>query len=277
MNYLKIESLKKAKRKGFYDVITSEGKYLLSENIIVQYTIINGAEFEKNEFDKIIKKNEDEKIINSVYSYIAFKMRSENEIKDYLVNKNASNSLIEKCIRDLKNLGYINDNELTKAVMNYTINNHKGPKAVEMKLKERGIDNKIVDATCKLYDDDKENEVISLIIDSIISKYQKYPIKKQKQKIQEKLLRDGFSSNIIFNQVSKLNLVFCNDDELEKDILKVVKTLQNYKYKDCKDYEIKNKFINKMLSKGYSYNDISKYIDKYIEVIIESFDKDYLD
>ena len=107
--------------------------------------------------------------------------------------------------------------------------------------------------------------------------YQKYPIKKQKQKIQEKLLRDGFSSNIVFNQVSKLNLVFCNDDELEKDILKVVKTLQNYKYKDCKDYEIKNKFINKMLSKGYSYNDISKYIDKYIEVIIESFDKDYLD
>lgn len=277
MNYLKIESLKKAKRKGFYDVITSEGKYLLSENIIVQYTIINGAEFEKNEFDKIIKKNEDEKIINSVYSYIAFKMRSENEIKDYLVNKNASNLLIEKCIRDLKNLGYINDNELAKAVMNYTINNHKGPKALEMKLKERGIDNKIVDATCKLYDDDKENEVISLIIDSIISKYQKYPIKKQKQKIQEKLLRDGFSSNIVFNQVSKLNLVFSNDDELEKDILKVVKTLQNYKYKDCKDYEIKNKFINKMLSKGYSYNDISKYIDKYIELIIESFDKDYLD
>lgn len=260
MSKLEIKSLKKAKRKGFYEVETTNGKYVLSENIIVSNGIINNALFEEGYFEEILKKNEDEKIIFSVYNYITFKMRSEKEIKDYLEGKGANTALVNKCINDLKNLGYINDYELAKSLMNYIINNHKGPKALQIKLKEKGIDDKIIDDVCSLYTSSKQEEVINIIMDSLINKYQNEPVKKQKQKIQEKLIRDGFSSNIVFSIVSSLNLTFNNQDKLEKDALKIKDTLNSIKYKDCNKYEIKNKFINKLLLKGYEYKDINNYL-----------------
>ena len=113
MNHLlKIDLVKKSRRKGYYDVYILNEKYTLSENIIVNYELLKGKEFTEEKFLKIIESNNDEKLMESVYNYISYQMRSEKEVVDYLIKKEASSEFINKCIDNLKQLNYINDYEL---------------------------------------------------------------------------------------------------------------------------------------------------------------------
>ena len=260
MPQLKIETIKKARKKGFYDIQTSNGKYCISENLIVEYEILKDREFDEELFNKIIQKNNKEKLLISVYNYISYQMRSTKEVVDYLRKKEASIEDTDNIINKLIEQGYINDEMLSKYILDDVIRNKKGPKYLENKLKLKGIESKIIYECVSKYTSLVEEENIAYLINKLKEKNSDLPIKKQKERIAQKLIRDGFSSNVVFRLINITDFDFNGLSKLEEDAVKIIKSIENSKYGSLSSYEKKNKIVNKLLMKGYEYEDIKNII-----------------
>lgn len=250
-----IEILKVTKDKKKFIVLTNEKEYKFNEDIIVEYYILKGATFTEKEFKKILKASEVSDIFNKTLNYLSFQQRSEYEIYSYIKEKGASHQDIEKIIKRLKDYGYINDSSLANYLLDLMIRQKKGPKVLEKKLFEKRIDELVTKDVLSKYDYDKENEVVSLVCESLIKKNTDKPVKVQKQKIYEKLVRDGFSGEVINHNI---NILEFNDDSLEK-LPKEIEKLE-YKYRDLDERKKKEKIIASLLRKGYEYYQITKYL-----------------
>jgi len=260
MPQLKIETIKKARKKGFYDIQTSNGIYCISENLIVEYEILKDREFDEELFNKIIQKNEKEKLLISVYNYISYQMRSTKEVVDYLRKKEASIEDTDNIINKLTEQGYINDEILSKYILDDVIRNKKGPKYLETKLKLKGVESKIIYDCVSKYTSLVEEENIAYLINKLKEKNSDLPIKKQKERIAQKLIRDGFSSSVVFRLINITDFDFNGLSKLEEDAVKIIKSIENSKYRFLSSYEKKNKIVNKLLMKGYEYEDIKNII-----------------
>lgn len=254
---VEILKLTKTKRSKKILVETSIGEYKLSEDTIVNFLVLKGKTFTIDEFNKIIDSEKSNDLFNKVLNYISYQMRSEYEIEKYLLDKDASSEDVGLIIEKLKKFGYLNDEELANYVFDSVLRNQKGPKVLENKLQEKRIDNLIIKEYLNKYNYSLEYEVASEVIEKEKNKNNDEPIKKQKQSIYNKLLRYGFSSNIINNIVSELKLVDNSSEKLEKEIEKLL-----YKYRSLEKKELKQKMIKSLISKGYEYSEI---IDKISE------------
>ena len=162
--------------------------------------------------------------------------------------------LIDVCTR-LKDLGYVNDLLYSKQIVEY-YKQTKGISYIERFLREKLVDQDIIDEALLAYDSYEEMENAIKIASKYSLLNRKYPLKKQQALIMQKLSRDGFSSRSISSSINKIELVDESDDTLDRDILKQIK---KYEGKDISSYEKKQKIISSLMNKGYSY---SKIIEK---------------
>ena len=84
MNQNKINSIKKLKKKGMYEITINDDVYKVTEDLIVKYYLIKDKILTDDELDLLKSKIEDENILLKVYNYISYQFRSEKEIEDYL-------------------------------------------------------------------------------------------------------------------------------------------------------------------------------------------------
>lgn len=253
---VEILKLTKTKRSKKILVETSIGEYKLSEDTIVNFLVLKGKTFTIDEFNKIIDSEKSNDLFNKVLNYISYQMRSEYEIEKYLLDKDASSEEVASIIEKLKEFGYLNDKELANYVYDSVVRSKKGPKVLENKLQEKRIDNLIIKECLDKYNYSLEYEVVSEVIEKIKNKKNDEPIKKQKQSIYNKLLRDGFSSNIINSIIGELKLVDNSSEKLEKEIEKLL-----YKYRTLEKNEQK-KMIRSLINKGYEYSEIMNKISE---------------
>lgn len=250
-----IEILKVEKDKKKFIVKTSEGEYKFTEDIIVNYLVLKGKTFTEKEFKKIIKENGTDELFNKALNYISYQQRSEYEIYSYLKEKGAESTEITKIIKKIKDFGYINDEALANYLLEYATLQKKGPKFLEKKLQEKRIAQDTINKTLLKYDEVLEREVVEILASKLVTKNTDKPVKVQKAHIYEKMMRDGFSSDVISYVIN--NLEFCDNslDHLEKEIEKL-----QYKYRDLDEYKRKEKIIASLLRKGYDYSIVTKYL-----------------
>lgn len=258
-NTIKIESIKKLKRPGFYSLITNEETITIADDVIVKFCLTKDLELEKDVFEEIKKYNEKNNFYLKAMHYIYYQMRSEFEVREYLQKYSLNNEDIDDIIDKLKELKFIDDNELCKLILESTINSLKGPNCFIQKVKQRKLD---VNLNDYLYDKDIEEEVIQNVIEKNVSKKETLPLKKQKEQLYSKLIRDGFSHDLINYYINKVEFIDKSDISLDKELKKLIR-----KYQDLDDKTKKTKIINSLIQKGYSYSQI---ISK-----INSIDNDY--
>ena len=70
----------------------------------------------------------------------------------------------------------------------------------------------------------------------------------------QKLLRDGFSENLVFREVSKLKFTDNSYETLQRDYEKLLR-----RYQDLDKSERKRKIITSLLNKGYAYSEVNKF------------------
>ena len=196
----------------------------LPSDVIVEYRILKDKELEIDVFEKVLDSADMNKWFNKTLNFLSFKDRTIKEVKDYLEKNEAIDSHIEEITNKLINMRLLNDEEYSCKYLEEIIRKKKGLKYFKYQLTNKGVSSNIIEKVASNYP-------VELIIDELI------PVI-QKQKINDKLLRDGFSSNII-NQV--LNRIKWTEDIKKRLISEIEK-------------------IKKLLSKGYTYQDIKKYL-----------------
>ena len=243
-----VKSIKKLKSKNLYLVTIDDEDYKVTDDLIVKYALSKDKKINDFTYDEFIKDVGLDYYYIKVCNYISYQFRSENEIRDYLKSSGCSEEGIEALITKLKNVSLIDDKMLSQFILNSMINNLKGPKAYANKLFERKV---LAQAN---YDKDIEIEVLEKSIEKNKDKYVKYPSKKQKNCLIQKLLRDGFSENLVFKEVSKLKFTDNSYETLQRDYEKLLR-----RYQDLDKSERKRKIITSLLNKGYAYSEVNKF------------------
>lgn len=236
-----------------YEITINGCDYIVTEDLIVKYTLIKGRELTTEELSKIESEIINENLLLKVYNYISYQFRSEYEIKKYLYGLSANENQVNDIIIKLKSLNMIDDNYLSVSILNYCIAQLKGPKIYKNKLYERRIE------IIHNYNDNDQVEAINKSIEKNKDKNKKLPALKQKLLLTQKLLRDGFEEKYVYKLIDEVSFDDDTDEQLER-LIKEYEKLQ-IKYSKYTDYEKRNRIINNLMSKGYTYKQISKLIN----------------
>ncbi len=148
--------------------------------------------------------DEFEKYLNKSFHFLSFRPRSEKEVRDNLLKKKASTEVIERVITSLNEHKFLNDQEFARWFIEQRLRfNPKGIRIIKMELKQKGIDQEIIDeAITNLSSDDGEllnNDLESAkkLVEKKLPKYRGLEKQIIYQKLGAFLARRGFGWDTI--------------------------------------------------------------------------------
>ena len=186
-------------------------------------------------------------------------MLSIKQAKEFLQKQGYTDLTV---IDRLKKEGYLSDDLFLKSFINDQINlKISGPIKITNDLVKLGIAKNKVDDYLKTIDNNIWLEKINKYLNKKIKSNRRYSINKLKQKIQIDLHNKGFMEEQITTCLA--NLDFPDDDEiLKKDMLKIKQQLLKQQLDNKK--ELNYKLKQKLLAKGYSYDQINTIVNEEI-------------
>lgn len=179
------------------------------------------------------------------------RIQSEHLLKTYLKEKGAKDEIIDKIIKRLKSLGYLNDLEYAKFYIDLKGRKY-GPHKLLYHLKEEAMVNTYnIREGFKGYD---EKAVLENLVDKELLKI-KGSKRGFKKKVTNKLYKKGFNLNTVMEVVNKKfeNLTYNELEDLKKDYEKELTKLNK---KDLEKYEKEKRIRAKLLRKGYDLSNI---------------------
>ena len=142
MKIIKFKKMAGSKYKVFLD---NGENILLHENIIIKYNLLITKKIEED-YDDIIKDNNNYMIYDMTVKYISKKMRCESEIRKYLKSKEINDELSDKIIIKLRENGLLNDRDYVKSYISDKVRlNNIGLNKIKSELYKLKLDKDIVD------------------------------------------------------------------------------------------------------------------------------------
>ena len=172
----------------------------LYEDVIIKNNLLYKKEIDEFLLEKLDIDNNKEDIYNKCVKYISVRIRSINEIKEYLKRKEIDNILIETTIDKLIKNNLLNDEIFAKAFIKDKLNfTTMGPYRIEQELKKHKIDSNLI----YKYLNEIDDETIDNKINKQITKLMKSNRKKQniRNKIYTNLLSLGYSNEMILRNI----------------------------------------------------------------------------
>lgn len=202
----KIEKQKNNLKK--YSIfIDYEFAFRIDEVDLLYYNLKENEHIKKEKYDNILKNILLKQAKDKALKYLSYKMRSEKQVRDKLIQNQFPSNVINKVINILKKYNYINDEEFAKTFIKNKMNiKGYGSFKISYDLKLQGINEEVFKKY--LYDENFVNEEKEAII-LLKKKIKNIPnIKnidyKEKQKLYAYLSRRGFSYNTINNVFKKI-------------------------------------------------------------------------
>ena len=223
--------------------------YLVNEDQIVSYRLIKGNVLDQKTYKTLMTDVNNTVYYNKALHFIDFKPRTKKEINEYLTKFQLYESTINKIIKKLEKIGFIDDERYANRYTEELIRKGKGKKAIYNLLIKKGIEQDLINENLSKYEKDDEFANALRIAEKLVKPESDYPIKKQKMQLIEKLLREGYGQDAINYAMS--NITFT--DNSQERLIKEYEKLQD------KNIE-KEKIIARFLAKGYEYSDIKRIL-----------------
>jgi len=195
---MKISSYTK-QRNGQYKIRFEDDSYiLLHEDLILKYELLIKKELDDELKDEILLENKSYVIYDEAIKYLSRKMRSIEEMKQYLIKKDYTDDLIKKVLDKLKDQGYLNDLAYAKAFVHDRIAlSSDGPYKIKSSLKKNLIKDSYIKEALESFTDDVQHERVEKLVQKSI----KTNHTKGKRMLKQKLLLDlsnlGYSKEIV--------------------------------------------------------------------------------
>lgn len=231
-------------------------KYKIHTVAYTNYYVSNNTYIDDEFLSKLLKESSYYFTKDQVIKRLKLKDYSKYEIKEIIKSK-LEEEESERLISDLERNNYINDYNYVKYIFESANSKLKGRLYINNILKNKGIDEKIIESFYSYFD---ERKLAKKLINKEYKKLEnKYPINTIINKISYKLNYNGFNEEIINDELENLKGLNNNVDEeiLLKDYTKVVKKYQN-KYKNK---ELERKVIETLVAKGYNYKSVKALIE----------------
>ena len=236
------------KKNDMYNIVLEDGTVLVAhQNLILKYDLLIKKSI-TNELRNIIEEENLTYIAyNIALKYIANKMRTKKEIKEYLLKKEVDETIANNVIEMLENDSYIKDETYTVAFINDKINlSNDGPNKILRELVDKGIDQSIAFSKIEIFDKETQKEKIKMIADKLIKNNKTKSTYFLKNKIIEYLSNLGYDKSLILDAINNISFVE-NNNIAKKEYEKIYKRLSR-KYSGK---ELELKIRQKMYSLGF--------------------------
>lgn len=189
-----------------YQIFLDTGEKLtINEDVILKHKLLYKKEIDEFLLKEIKEDNTNYDIYNKCVKYIGVRLRSINEIREFMERKGVSETLIEETIDKLLKHKLLDDEVFTKAFIKDKLNfTTMGPYRIEIELKKHKINSSIISKYLNEIDDNILEEKINKQITKIIKSNKNKP--NLKNKVYNNLINLGYSSSLILDNLNKYDL-----------------------------------------------------------------------
>jgi regulatory protein len=248
------------KQTGRFNIYISDGseeKYAFSvdEDVLIKYQLKKGMELDEFTQMEVLYQDTVRKALGTAIQYLAFRMRSEKEVRDYLQQKEIEPPVVQEVLHRLYNLNYLNDEQFALAFIRTQINtSDKGPNLVKQELKEKGISDPILETVMKEFTYEIQLTKVHLLCQKSLKKKRNDSQYIFEQKLKQTLSRKGYSFSIIDEGMKELKEKSPTGD-IELDAM--LKQGEKAVKKHGKDFQKIKQFLYR---KGFSIEQIDEYL-----------------
>ena len=254
IKYMKIIGIKKLKNK--YKIILENDNIIETyDEIIIRYNILYKKEINQDLKRTIEDENTFYEIYNDIIKFINKKIRSINEIREYMNRKKISLEIQEKIIEKLKNSNLIDDSIYIKAyVHDKLLFSNYGLNKIREDLYKLGLDGNIIDTEINRFDSKDQKIKLEKMIIKKINNNTKYSSKIIRQKIINYFINLGYNREDIIEILEKNST-----DNVEIIKSEYSRIYNKYKVK-YEGEQLENFVRQKLFQRGFSINEINNII-----------------
>lgn len=242
--------------------LNEEYAFPVDEGTLIKFGLTKGKVLEQFEIDEITYEDEIAKAFNKALNFLAFQMRSEHEVKTKLLQAGHGEAVVQEAIHKLTGLGFLNDETYTKALFETKKRTaKKGPAAIRQDLMKKGIDKGLQEQVLGTFGHAEQVELaLEHAAKQVRAGDQKTPTQ-IKQKIQNVLMRKGYSFTVVKDVLEKIELERAEDDWQQIVEQQGDKIWRKYASKFTGS-ELRNKIKQALYQKGFPVEVINRFIEQ---------------
>ncbi len=197
----KIEVQKRSKERFNIYIDKGQGEeygFSVNEVILIKHGLQKGLEIDEIALGNILYNEEVQKSIFT--SNFLFILSNENETRNrrFFTKKEVGQAIISEVVSKLLHDRYINDKEYAILYTRTQSNvNRKGPTVIKRELLNKGVQDLIITHSLQEYPKEKQIENALILIEKKKKSYQKHSFLQMKLKLDEMLVRKGYSRDVI--------------------------------------------------------------------------------
>ncbi|MBL8122083.1 RecX family transcriptional regulator [Candidatus Saccharibacteria bacterium] len=181
------QQIKNAGRYSLY--VDGEYAFSLSVDALLEAGVMKGQDLSQQELTAYKKLSQDDKVYSLALAYVARRIRSEGELRDYFRRKKYEHELSESLLKRLRQAGLVDDHEFARRwVENRRLLKGASTRRLVMELRQKHVSQEVIDAAL----DEDETDELQLLRD-IVAKKRKQNRYQDDQKLIAYLARQGFS------------------------------------------------------------------------------------
>ncbi len=252
---MKIEHIKKLK-SGKYKIDLENGTSIsLYDEVILKYNLLYHKEIDLSLLNELDQDNLFYNLYNKVLKYVLYKVRSENEIQEYMNKLDISLENQNRIMDKLKQNNLLNDNTFIQSFVSDKVHlSNEGPNKIKNELLKHKVDQHRVEEELQKYEDSVFEEKLRKMIEKKVSSNHSKSLYMMKQNLLNYFVNLGYDYDMILLNLNSIQLD--NQKVIQKEYQKLFQRLSKKYQNEELNYQIKNR----LYAKGFSTDEIQNVI-----------------
>lgn len=246
-----------------YNIYIDE-KYAMSvhESVLVKFGLTKGMSLDDWAMEDMAYDDEIQKAFNRALHYLAFRMRSEYEVKSKLLEAGYGEAVTLEAIVKLKRLGFLNDDAFSNALLQTQKNAfRKGPRAIQQEMHKKGIEKELQAKVLEAYSEEEQLEIAKELAAKTAKSHRGLSPAQVKQRIQNALQRKGYSFSIVSQALESVDIERDEDEWTAITQSMGEKAWRRYSTK-FSGFDRNNRVKRAMYQKGIPMDRIDQFIEQ---------------
>lgn len=246
-----------------YNIYLNESyAFAVDESTLIKFGLTKGKILEQFDIDEITYEDEIAKAFNRGINFLSYQMRSEFEVKKKLLDAGFGEAVVLEAIRKLEKLGFLNDETYSKALLETKKKTaKKGPRAIKQDLMKKGIDKDTQSKVLESFTYEEQVNIAMELAEKTVRANSKKTPMQIKQKVQDLLMRKGYSFSVVNEILDQIRLEREDDDWQHLIELQGDKLWKKYAAK-LTGNELRMKTKQALYQKGFPIEVIDRYLDE---------------
>lgn len=257
-----ISKITPQKRKGRYNIfIDGTFAFGVDEEVLLKFNLSKGIHVTKELQETIESEESYYQAYQRTLNYLTYTLRTEKDIRDYL-RKHEVDQYSDRMIEHFKRLNLLDDLNYAESYVRTMANvNRKGPRNVEMDLKQKGISDTDILSALEEYSYEQELENASILADKRWRRTKKDSEFEAIQKVKQYLVNKGFSFEIADEVIDQMDTEKEEEAEYQALVKQGDRAIRRYSRKH-EGFELTQRLKRYLYSKLFPTELINRFMDE---------------